>query len=91
MKYIRKGKNQKQQRPTDGRLGVAEERRHAKVTGDRVRWENSAKSAREDINAYIEIKCGEMEKDKTDSKAFRILKEVTGKRSARTNVLIIRK
>ena len=46
------------------------------------------KSAREDKNAYIESKCREMEKDKTNSKkAFRIAKEVTGKRSVRTDVI----
>ena len=46
------------------------------------------KSAREDKNAYIESKCREMEKDKTNSKkAFRIVKEVTGKRSVRTDVI----
>ena len=43
-------------------LGVADERRQAKVTGDRGR-------------CYIESECREMEKDKTNSKkAFRILK-----------------
>ena len=70
---------------------VADERRQAKVTGDRGRWERLnnefTKSAREDKNAYIESKCREMEKDKTNSKkAFRILKEVTGKRSVRSEV-----
>ena len=63
-----------------------------KVTCDRGRWERLnkefTKSAREDKNAYIESKCREMEKDKTNSKkAFRILKEVTGKRSTRTDVI----
>ena len=42
--------------------------------------------AREDKNAYIESKCREMEKDKTNSKkAFSILKELMGKRSTRTD------
>ncbi len=51
-----------------------------KVTCDRGRWERLnkefTKSAREDKNAYIERKCREMEKDKTNSKkAFRTQKK----------------
>ena len=71
---------------------MADERRQAKVTGGRGRWDRLnrefTKSAREDKNAYIESKCREMEKDKTNSKeAFRILKEVTGNRSVKTDVI----
>ena len=71
-------------------LGVADERRQAKVTGDRGRWEilnkEFIKSTREDKNAYITSKCRDMEKDKTNSnKAAMIMKAVTGKRSARTD------
>ena len=78
-KHISKRKNQKQPWQTNEILGVADERRQAKVTGDRGRWEifnkEFSKSAREDKNAYIEGKCREMEKDKTNSKkAFRISK-----------------
>ena len=84
-KHVSKRKKQKQPWLTNETLGVAGERRQAKVTGDRGRWERLnkefTKSAREDKNAYIESKCREMEKDKSNSKkAFRILKEVTGKR-----------
>ena len=90
-KRTSKTKNQKQSWLTHKTIGVADERRQANVTGDRGRWEilskQFTKSAREDKHAYIESKCREMEKDKTNSKkAFRILKEVTGKRSARTDV-----
>ena len=74
------------------RYGVADERRQAKGTGDRGRWERLnkefTKRAREDKNAYIESKYREMGKDKTNSKkAYGILKEVTGKRSAWTDVI----
>ena len=91
-KHVSKRKKQKQPWQTNETLGVADERRQAKVTGDRGRWERLnkefTKSAREDKNAYIESKCREMEKDKTNSKkAFRILKEVTGKRPVRTDVI----
>ena len=91
-KHVSKRKNQKQPWLTNETLGVADERRQAKVTCDRGRWERLnkefTKSAREDKNAYIESKCREIEKDKTNSKkAFRILKEVTGKRSTRTDVI----
>ena len=78
-KHVSKRKKQKQRWLTNETLGVAYERRQAKVTGDRGRWERLnkelTKSAREDKNAYIESKCREIEKDKTKSKkAFRILK-----------------
>ena len=91
-KHVSKRKKQKQPWLTNETLGVADERRQAKVTGDRGRWERLneefTKSAREDKNAYMESKCREMEKDKSNSKkAFRILKEVTGKRSVRTDVI----
>ena len=71
---------------------VADERRQAEVTGDRGRWERLnkefTKSAREDKNAYIGSKCREMDKDQTNSKkAFRILKDVTGKIWVRTDVI----
>ena len=79
-KHVSKIKKQKQPWLTNETLGVADEIRQAKVTGDRGRWEilnnEFTKSAREYKNAYIESKCREMEKDKTNSKkAFRILKE----------------
>ena len=85
-------KEKKQPWLSNETLRVADERRQAKVTGDRGRWERLNKEftngARLGKNAYIEIKCREMEKDKTNSKkAFRILKEVTGKRSVRTDVI----
>ena len=91
-KHVSKRKKQKQPWLTNETLGVADERRQAKVACDRGRWERLnkefTKSARDDKNAYIESKCREMEKDKANpKKAFRILKEVTGKRSARTDVI----
>ena len=68
-KHVSKSKKQKQPWLTNETLGVADERRLAKVT-DRGRWEildkEFAKRAREDKNAYIENKCREMEKDKTN-------------------------
>ena len=77
---IRKRKNQKQPWLPNETLAVADERRQAKVTGDRGRWERlnkePTKSARENKNAYTESKC--REKDKTNQKkAFKILKELT--------------
>ena len=91
-KHVSKRMKQKQPWLTNETLGVAGERRQAKAACDRGRWERLnkefTKSARDDKNAYIESKCREMEKDKTNSKkAFQILKEVTGKRSARTGVI----
>ena len=91
-KHVSKRKKQKQPWLTNETVGIADERRQAKVTGDRGRWvrlnKEFTKSAREDKNAYIESKCREMEKDKTNSKkTFRILKEVTGNRSVRTDVI----
>ena len=57
-KHVSKRKKQKQPWLTNETLGVADERRQAKVTGDRGRWERLnkefTKSAREDKNAYIE-------------------------------------
>ena len=93
-KHVSKRKKLKQPWLTNETLGVADERTEGKrrsQLGDIGRWERLnkefTKSAREDKNAYIESKCREMEKDKTNSKkAFRILKEVTGKRSVRTDV-----
>ena len=67
---------------------MREGKQRSQVTGSMGDNKESTKSAREDKNAYIESKCGEMEKDKTNSKkAFMILKEVTGKRSTRTDVI----
>ena len=91
-KHVSKRKKQKQTWLRNDTLGVADERRQAKVTGDTGRWERLnkelTKSAREDKNAYIESKCREMEKDTIKSKkAFKILKEMTGKRSVRTDVI----
>ena len=91
-KHVSKRKTQKQPWLSNETLGVADERRQVKVTGDRGRWERHnkefTKRARKHKNAYIENKCRQMEKDKTNSKkAFRILKEVTGKRSARNDVI----
>ena len=91
-KHVSKRKKQKQPWLLNETLGVADERRQAKVTGDRGRWERLnkefTKSARKHKNAYIESKCRHIEKDKTNSKkAFRTLKEVTGKRSARNDVI----
>ena len=65
-KHVSKRKKQKQPWLTNETLWVADERKQAKVTGDRGRWgklyTEFTKSAREDNNVYIEIKCREMEK-----------------------------
>lgn len=89
------GKRKKQKKPwiTTKTLSLAEERRKAKVKGDRTQWKMLNKevssSAREDENSYLEGKCIEMgrEKDKNSKKVFKIVIEITGKWVLRTDVI----
>ncbi|MEE4247479.1 MAG: hypothetical protein V2I33_18885 [Kangiellaceae bacterium] len=73
-------------------LDIAEERRAAKVIGDSERWQrlnrNFNRQAREDKNAYLEARCEDMEREQGNSKkAFKILRELTGKRTMTAGVI----
>ena len=89
------GKRKKQKTPwiTTKTLSLADERRKAKVKGDRAQWKTLntevSSSAREDKNSYLEGKCLEMEreKDKNSREVFKIVKEITGKWVSRTDVI----
>ena len=89
------GKRKKQKKPwiTTKTMSLAEERRKAKIKGDRAKWKALNKevssSARKDKNSYLEGKCKEMEgeKDKNSRKVFKIVKEITGKWISRTDVI----
>ena len=90
--YIRKSRRLRRSWLSAQALNIAEERRTTKVTGDSEGWQRLnrefTRQAREDKNAYLEARCEEMEREKSNSKkAFKILRELTGKRTMTAGVI----
>ena len=90
--HIPRKKRRKQPWITQETFDLAEDRKRAKMIGDKNKWSRLNKtfshSVKEDKRNYIEKKCDEMERGRDDSKiAFGIVKELTKKWIPRMDVI----